>query len=50
MTKVEARSRIEELATTDGLTGCMNKRAFLDELDKRLKSAERFGRKLSLIS
>ena len=41
--------RLEELATTDGLTGCLNKRSFLEELDKRLRSAERFGRKLSLI-
>jgi two-component system cell cycle response regulator len=41
--------RLEELATTDGLTGCLNKRAFLDELQKRMRAAERFGRKLSLI-
>ncbi len=41
--------RLEELATTDGLTGCLNKRAFLEELEKRLRSADRFGRKLSLI-
>lgn len=41
--------RLEELATQDGLTGCLNKRAFLDELDKRVRSAERFGKKLSLI-
>lgn len=41
--------RLEELATTDGLTGCLNKRAFLDELDKRLRSAERFGKNLSMV-
>jgi len=41
--------RLEELATTDGLTGCLNKRAFLDELAQRFKAAERFGKKLSLI-
>ncbi|MDH5492700.1 MAG: sensor domain-containing diguanylate cyclase [Myxococcales bacterium] len=41
--------RLEEMATTDGLTGCLNKRAFLDEFDRRLRSAERFGRRLSLI-
>jgi two-component system, cell cycle response regulator len=41
--------RLEELATTDGLTGCLNKRAFLDELAKRIRAAERFGKKLSLI-
>lgn len=44
-----AVSRLEEMATTDGLTGCLNKRAFLEELEKRMRSAERFGRKLSLI-
>jgi len=41
--------RLEELATTDGLTGCLNKRAFLDELGQRFKVAERFGKKLSMI-
>jgi two-component system, cell cycle response regulator len=44
-----AVSRLEEMATTDGLTGCLNKRAFLEEMEKRIRSAERFGRKLSLI-
>jgi len=41
--------RLEELATTDGLTGCLNKRVFLDELEKKRRSAERFGRKISLL-
>ena len=45
----QAVRRLEELATTDGLTGCLNKRAFLDELASKLKSAERFQRTLSLI-
>ncbi|MEM9190103.1 MAG: diguanylate cyclase [Myxococcota bacterium] len=40
---------LEEMATTDGLTGCLNKRAFLQELDSKLVSAERFGRPLSLL-
>jgi diguanylate cyclase (GGDEF)-like protein len=40
---------LEELATTDGLTGCLNKRAFLAELSQKLMAAQRFGRKLSLI-
>ncbi len=44
-----AVKRLEEMATTDGLTGCLNKRQFLIELDQKLRSAERFGRKLSLI-
>lgn len=41
--------RLEELATTDGLTGCYNKRYFNEEFQARLQAAERFGRKLSLI-
>lgn len=41
--------RLEELATTDGLTGCFNKRYFHDELTARLTAAERFGRRLSLL-
>jgi diguanylate cyclase (GGDEF)-like protein len=41
--------RLEELATTDGLTGCLNKRAFHDELEKKLRAAERFNRPLSLL-
>ena len=44
-----AVSRLEEMATTDGLTGCLNKRTFLEEMEKRIRAAERFGRKLSLI-
>lgn len=41
--------RLEELATTDGLTGCLNKRAFLQEFERKLHAAERFGRRLSLL-
>src|SRR5690606_38595542 len=44
-----AVQRLEEMATTDGLTGCLNKRAFLEELEAKIRSAERFGRKLSLL-
>lgn len=44
-----AVKRLEEMATTDGLTGCLNKRAFLEELDRKLRSAARFGKTLSLI-
>jgi diguanylate cyclase (GGDEF)-like protein len=40
---------LEEMATTDGLTGCLNKRTFLDELEKKLRAAERFDRRLSLL-
>jgi diguanylate cyclase (GGDEF)-like protein len=49
LANAESVRRLEQLATTDGLTGCLNKRAFLDELAKRLKVAERFGKRLSLI-
>ena len=41
--------RLEELATTDGLTGCFNKRYFNEQLRAKLSAAERFERKLSLI-
>lgn len=49
MSNAAAVARLEELATTDGLTGTLNKRAFLTQLERRLTSAERFGRKLSLL-
>jgi diguanylate cyclase (GGDEF)-like protein len=49
LANAESVRRLEELATTDGLTGCLNKRAFLEELTRRLKVAERFGKRLSLI-
>jgi two-component system cell cycle response regulator len=41
--------RLEELATTDGLTGCFNKRYFNEQLRAKLHAAERFERKLSLV-
>lgn len=40
---------LEERATTDGLTGCLNKRAFLAEMEQKILAAQRFRRKLSLI-
>ena len=49
LANAESVRRLEELATTDGLTGCLNKRTFLDELERRIKAAERFGRRLSLV-
>lgn len=49
LSNAQAVKRLEEMATTDGLTGCLNKRAFHDEFDHKLRSATRFGRKLSLI-
>ena len=49
LSNAQAVRRLEQMATTDGLTGCLNKRAFLEELDRKLRSATRFGRRLSLI-
>lgn len=49
LSNAQAVRRLEQMATTDGLTGCLNKRAFLEELDRKLRSATRFGRQLSLI-
>jgi diguanylate cyclase (GGDEF)-like protein len=49
LSNAAAVRRLEEMATTDGLTGCLNKRAFLEDLDRKIRSAERFGRKLSLL-
>jgi diguanylate cyclase (GGDEF)-like protein len=42
-------ARLEELATTDGLTGCYNKRHFHNELTARMHAAERNGHQISLV-
>jgi two-component system cell cycle response regulator len=49
LSNAASMKRLEELATTDGLTGCFNKRAFLEELDRKIRAAGRFHRKLSLV-
>lgn len=41
--------RLEELATSDGLTGLYNKRAMLDMAETKLAAARRFSRKLSIM-
>jgi len=41
--------RLEEQATTDGLTGLLNKRAMLDTAAQKLSAAKRFGRRLSVL-
>lgn len=41
--------RLEELATLDGLTGLLNKRALLELAAQKLRSANRFGKKLSVL-
>ncbi|MBX7191195.1 MAG: diguanylate cyclase [Sandaracinaceae bacterium] len=49
LSNARAVKRLEEMATTDGLTGCLNKRAFLEDLEAKIRSAQRFQKKLSLI-
>jgi len=41
--------KLEELATMDGLTGLLNKRAMLDVADQKLRAAKRFDRQLSVL-
>ncbi len=41
--------KLETMATTDGLTGLLNKRAMLEQAAQRVAAAERFGRKLSVL-
>lgn len=41
--------RLEEMATTDGLTGLFNKRALTDIAQQKLRSASRFKKPLSLL-
>jgi two-component system cell cycle response regulator len=39
----------EKLATTDGLTGLVNRRSFNEQLEQRLREATRYDRPLSLL-
>lgn len=41
--------RLEELATTDGLTGLLNKRALTETARQKLRSAKRFQKPLSVL-
>ncbi|NMC68771.1 MAG: diguanylate cyclase [Myxococcales bacterium] len=41
--------RLAEMATTDGLTGLANRRVFDAELERHVKSAERYRKPLSLV-
>ena len=41
--------KLEELATTDGLTGLLNKRAMLEVASQKLAAATRHGRKLAVL-
>jgi two-component system cell cycle response regulator len=42
-------AQLEKMATTDGLTGLLNKRAMLDEAGRKVAAAARFGRPLSVL-
>ena len=44
-----AQKKLNKLANTDGLTGLLNRRAFLTELDKRLERHRRHGLRGTLI-
>lgn len=41
--------RLEEQATTDGMTGLLNKRTLIIEAERRIKVAKRFGKPVSLL-
>jgi diguanylate cyclase (GGDEF)-like protein len=41
--------KLETMATTDGMTGLLNKRAMLDAAEQKIASSARFGRKLSVL-
>lgn len=41
--------RLEDLATTDGMTALLNKRALTDTARQKIRSAQRFSKPLSLI-
>jgi diguanylate cyclase (GGDEF)-like protein len=41
--------KLETMATTDGMTGLLNKRAMLDAAAQKVAAAHRFGRKLSVL-
>jgi diguanylate cyclase (GGDEF)-like protein len=45
----EAHSHVQTLAMTDGLTGLLNRRAFMYYLERELKETERFGTPLALL-
>jgi two-component system, cell cycle response regulator len=41
--------KLETLATTDSMTGHLNKRAMLEAAEQKIEAAHRFGRKLSVL-
>ena len=42
-------AKLETMATTDGLTGLLNKRAMHEAADQKIAASARFGRKLSVL-
>jgi two-component system, cell cycle response regulator len=42
-------NKLETMATTDGMTGLLNKRAMLEQAHQKVAAAARFGRKLSVL-
>lgn len=49
MSNASAVRRLEEMATTDPMTALLNKRALEAEFERRIRSAARFGKRLSVI-
>ena len=49
LTRARLYEQAEKLATTDGLTGLVNRRAFNELLEQRVKEAARYERPLSLL-
>ncbi|MCB1189088.1 MAG: diguanylate cyclase [Leptospiraceae bacterium] len=47
--KHEETMKMEQLATTDSLTGIMNRRFFLQAIDKEIERTQRYGNRFSLI-
>jgi hemerythrin len=45
----EANQKLRELASTDVLTGLLNRRAFMEEAQRKFKLAKRYQRPLSLL-
>lgn len=47
--RLEDRRRLAELATTDGLTHLLNRRAFLNIIHRKHKDSARYGTRISLL-
>lgn len=45
----KSEERLRELATTDSLTGLVNRRCFLEEAEREFRRAKRYGAALSLL-